>query len=187
MTDLTDKWKKGELPDGYYYCKTGNGVEILRTLGDKYNQLLNNLDEVFMKEMSDCKIISEVPCYDEWFKIKNLASLTSLLQEKNIECLHRENKLKERIHEFAEANQSLRKQLDGEKAKNRIDYYNESPMDFLDECERDRKKNKIYKNLINNIREELIISDLRKTGEGNKFIVNLLDKINQALGEDKYE
>ena len=95
MTDLTDKWKKGELPDAYYYCKTGNGVEILRTWGDKYNQLLNNLDEVFMKEMSDCKIISEVPCYDEWFKIKNLASLTSLLQEKNIECLHRENKLKE--------------------------------------------------------------------------------------------
>ena len=57
-------------------------------------------------------------------------------------------------------------------------------MDFLDECERDRKKNKIYKNLINNIREELIISDLRKTGEGNKFIVNLLAKINQSLGEE---
>lgn len=36
-----------------------------------------------------------VPSYDEWFLIKNLASLTSLLQEKNIECLHRENKLKE--------------------------------------------------------------------------------------------
>lgn len=99
MTDLTDKWKKGELPSGYYYCKTGNGVEILRTWGDKYNQLLNNLDEVFMKEMSDCKIISEVPCYDEWFKIKNLASLTLLLQEKNIESLHRENKLKELLKE----------------------------------------------------------------------------------------
>lgn len=99
MTDLTELWKKGELLDGYYYCKTGNGVEILRTWGDKYNQLLNNLDEVFMKEMSDCKIISEVPCYDEWFKIKNLASLTSLLQEKNIECLHRENKLKELLKE----------------------------------------------------------------------------------------
>ena len=78
MTDLTEQWKKGELLEGFYYCKTGNGVEILRTWGDKYNQLLNNLDEVFMKEMSDCKIISEVPSYDEWFKIKNLASLTSL-------------------------------------------------------------------------------------------------------------
>ena len=31
MTNLTEKWKKGELPEGYYYCKTENGVEILRT------------------------------------------------------------------------------------------------------------------------------------------------------------
>ena len=73
MTDLTEQWKKGELPDGYYYCKTGNGVEILRTWGDKYNKLLNNLDEVFIKEMSDCEIISEVPSYDEWQRILHYA------------------------------------------------------------------------------------------------------------------
>jgi hypothetical protein len=66
---LTEQWKKGELPDGYYYCETTNKVEILRTWGDKYNQLLNNLDEVFIKEMSDCNILSEVPSYEEYLSL----------------------------------------------------------------------------------------------------------------------
>ena len=95
MTDLTELWKKGELPEGVYYCNTGNTVETLFTWGKNYHQLTNNKDEVYIPEMDDCIIIAPVPNYDEWFKIKNLASLTSLLQEKNIECLHRENMLKE--------------------------------------------------------------------------------------------
>lgn len=130
-----------------------------------------------------------VPTFDEWQSMDRLEKI--MLQERSrlnkqvVELLEENNKLRERIYEFAEANQSLRKKLDEERAKNRIDYYDGSPMDFLDECERDRKKNKIYKILINNITEEVIISDLRRTEEGNKFIVNLLAKINQALGEEK--
>ena len=26
MTDLTEQWKKGELPDGFYYVENNNGV-----------------------------------------------------------------------------------------------------------------------------------------------------------------
>lgn len=129
-----------------------------------------------------------VPSYEEWEQLQHWADFTDDYHElrEKLEIAEYENaELKERIYEFAESNQSLRKQLDEEKAKNRIDYYDGSPIDFLDECERDRKKNKIYKNWINNIREELIISDLRRTDEGNKFIVNLLAKITQVLGEDK--
>ena len=167
MTDLTEQWKKGELLTGWYYIKAidrftfpfGIALIIGKEIITTFPHLLD--DEIE-------QILAPVPSYEEW-------------QAK----LEENTKLKERIYEFAEANQSLRKQLDGEKAKNRIDYYDGSPVDFLDECERDRKKNKIYKNLINNIREELIISDLRRTNEGNKFIVGILYKINQALGEDK--
>lgn len=82
MTDLTEQWKKGELPEGFYYvkCDWSDEVEI--------RYVHNGVD--------DWKaIFAEVPSYDEWFKIKNLASLSECLQEKNIECLHRENKLKE--------------------------------------------------------------------------------------------
>lgn len=122
-----------------------------------------------------------VPSYDE---LQNMNKAVNECMAANIKLVEGNKQLKELLYEFAEANQSLRKQLDEEKAKNRIDYYDGSPMDFPDECERDRKKNKIYKNWINNIREELIISDLRRTADGNKFIVNLLSKINQVLGED---
>lgn len=86
MTDLTSQWKKGELPEGFYYvkCDWSDEVEI--------RYVHNGVD--------DWKaIFAEVPSYDEWFKIKNLASLSECLQEKNIVCLHRENKLKELLKE----------------------------------------------------------------------------------------
>lgn len=83
---LTEQWKKGELPEGFYYikCDWSDEVEI--------RYVHNGVD--------DWKaIFAKVPSYDEWFKIKNLASLSECLQEKNIECLHRENKLKELLKE----------------------------------------------------------------------------------------
>lgn len=89
MTDLTEQWRKGELPEGFYYvkCDWSDEVEI--------RYVHNSVD--------DWKaIFAEVPSYDEWFKIKNLASLSECLQEKNIECLHRENKLKELLKECRE-------------------------------------------------------------------------------------
>lgn len=89
MTDLTSQWKKGELPEGFYYvkCDWSDEVEI--------RYVHNGVD--------DWKaIFAEVPSYDEWFKIKNLASLSECLQEKNIECLHRENKLKELLKEWVQ-------------------------------------------------------------------------------------
>jgi hypothetical protein len=63
---LTEQWKKGELPEGVYYCNTGNTVETLFTWGKNYHQLTNNKDEVYIHEMDDCDIIAPVPSYDEW-------------------------------------------------------------------------------------------------------------------------
>lgn len=86
---LTEQWKKGELPEGFYYvkCDWSDEVEI--------RYVHNGVD--------DWKaIFAEVPSYDEWFKIKNLVSLSECLQEKNIECLHRENKLKELLKEWVQ-------------------------------------------------------------------------------------
>lgn len=64
--DLTSQWKKGELPEGIYYCNTGNTVETLFTWGKNYHQLTNNKDEVYIPEMDDCEIIAPVPSYDKW-------------------------------------------------------------------------------------------------------------------------
>lgn len=93
MTDLTDKWKKGELPSGWYYVRLIRGEYRIDLYINGKNEWIDCPDNIIDT------IVCEVPSYDEWFKIKNLASLTSLLQEKNIECLHRENKLKELLKE----------------------------------------------------------------------------------------
>lgn len=70
MTDLAEQWKKGELPEGVYYCNTGNTVEILFTWGKNYHQLTNNKDEVYIPEMDDCEIIAPVPNYEDWKALK---------------------------------------------------------------------------------------------------------------------
>lgn len=98
MTDLTDKWQKGELPDGWYYVQLKEGVyadNVKSIIMDYYTEFSDFMKHPYLTE----QVLEPVPSYDEWFKIKNLASLTSLLQEKNIECLHRENKLKELLKE----------------------------------------------------------------------------------------
>lgn len=202
MTNITEKWKKGELPDGWYWCECYNEeIKKLYYDGDCFeldDPETKNYYFFTKKDCAEIEILKEVPSYEECQAsdnyidyLKQCISVYESKEKQHVddavaynELAEENTKLKEQIYAFAEANQSLRKKLDNEKAKNRIDYYNGSPMDFLDECERDRKKNKIYKNWINNIREELIISDLRRTDEGNKFIVNLLAKINQVLGEE---
>lgn len=69
--DLTEQWKKGELPDGEYYCKTENGDEILRTWRglNGYVSLENICDEVFIASMDDCEVLDKVPSHKEYQKL----------------------------------------------------------------------------------------------------------------------
>jgi hypothetical protein len=94
MTDLTEQWKKGEQPNGYYWIRLSWGGMVIMAYHTAFDGLFE-LDDHYYDSNEISEVLAPVPSYDEWFKIKNLASLTSLLQEKNIECLHRENKLKE--------------------------------------------------------------------------------------------
>jgi hypothetical protein len=73
MTNLTEQWNKGKLPDGYYYCKTENGVEILRTWrgSDGYLNFENICNEVFISSMDDCEVLAEVPSYEQWQASEN--------------------------------------------------------------------------------------------------------------------
>ena len=83
MTDLTEQWKKGELPEGVYYCNTGYTVEILFTWGKNYHQLTNNKDEVYIPEMDDCEILAPVPSYGEWQASYNCMLENEVLRLKN--------------------------------------------------------------------------------------------------------
>ena len=74
MTDLTDKWKKGELPEGWYYVK-GNRAESIYAYTAEY---LNNM----YRPRNGEKIIEQVPSYEEWqAKLEENAQLKELLKE----------------------------------------------------------------------------------------------------------
>ena len=56
--DLTEQWKKGELPRGEYYVENNNGV-----IGSLYN--LDNNGWYNIKE-----VLAPVPSYEEWQQMK---------------------------------------------------------------------------------------------------------------------
>lgn len=63
MTNLTELWKKGELPEGWYYVK-GNRAEGIYAYTAEY---LNNM----YRPKNSERIIEQVPSYDEWDKLNN--------------------------------------------------------------------------------------------------------------------
>ena len=71
---LTDKWRKGELPEGWYYVK-GNRAEGIYAYTAEY---LNNM----YRPRNGEKIIEQVPSYEQWqAKLEENAKLKSLLKE----------------------------------------------------------------------------------------------------------
>jgi hypothetical protein len=58
MTDLTEQWKKGELPIGWYYIKLWKGCNVI----DYFigNQFLRYDDSDIVE------VIAPVPTFDEW-------------------------------------------------------------------------------------------------------------------------
>ena len=68
MTDLTEQWKKGELPEGHYYIKTRNETNI-----DEYIQWYK--DHGIPSEKSFAyfnvqQVLAPVPSYEEWQALK---------------------------------------------------------------------------------------------------------------------
>lgn len=74
MTDLTEQWKKGELPEGHYYIKTRSETNI-----DEYIQWYK--DHGIPSEKSFAyfnvqQVLAPVPSYDEWEQLQNWADFT---------------------------------------------------------------------------------------------------------------
>lgn len=67
MTDLTDKWKAGELEDGFYYTQTSKDKIIAIDMYDKEsNAWLLNSD----KDMPPFEVLAPVPSYEELQELK---------------------------------------------------------------------------------------------------------------------
>ena len=70
---LTDKWKKGELPYGYYYIKTISGGEVI----DRYYRDCTDYDlceygNVWENRFEDeiIEVLAPVPSYEEWQQLR---------------------------------------------------------------------------------------------------------------------
>lgn len=67
MTDLTDKWKKGELPSGYYYVKNEFGNIFPSDYSEDYDYISDRVIKDFFTEVSEIKdVLEKVPSYEEW-------------------------------------------------------------------------------------------------------------------------
>ena len=83
MTDLTEKWKNGELEDGMYYMENTSG--IIGRVGHSKAFPCYNVKQ----------ILAPVPSYAEYLTMKDCAKMV-------FEAAERETKLKELLKECRE-------------------------------------------------------------------------------------
>lgn len=93
MADLTEQWKKGELPEGWYYIE-GNRVEGIYAYTAEY---LNNM----YRPRNGERIIAKVPSYEEWQSMDRLEKI--MLQERA--------RLNKQVTELLEENTKLKELL----------------------------------------------------------------------------
>lgn len=105
MTNLTEKWNKGELPSGYYYVKNEFGNIFPSDYSEDYDYIGDTVIKDFFTEVSEIKeVLEQVPSYEEWITTKNLSERAHLEMYKargEKVRLEKENtKLKELLREF---------------------------------------------------------------------------------------
>lgn len=84
---LTEKWKKGEIPNGYYWIRLSWGGMIIMAYYTGFDGLFE-LDDHYYDSDEISEVLAPVPSYDEW-----QASETSIAYN---ELLEENTKLKER-------------------------------------------------------------------------------------------
>ena len=100
MTDLTEQWKKGELPSGWFWVEGCRDKEI-------YAYTSEYLNHMYRPKNSD-RIIEQVPSYDEWLeKTKSL----KVLAEAYCKEKQQNKQLKELLKECDKMNTRLENAL----------------------------------------------------------------------------
>ena len=89
---LTEQWKKGELPEGFYYVSDGAEITI-----DYY--LCDYWERHFDSDVTE--VLAPVPSYDEWIQkcevVKNLLERNETLVKNGKQRCHENTKLKEEV------------------------------------------------------------------------------------------
>ena len=171
MTNLTDKWKKGELLEGTYYVlyygKDTAEVDIYRRVYSLYDD-----SEVRFTIPQVTEVLAEVPSYDEYQKLLSDQLAKNEGEEINAELEHRLamvkangkypdriSRLKSRVVALSEENTKL-------KTENK--WYSEQLNEAV------KQNNKLKELLKEVLRHELSL----------KEVTELTRKISQVLGEE---
>ena len=157
MTDLTDKWKKGKLPNGWYYVE-GNRVEGIYAYTAEY---LNNM----YRPRNGERIIAKVPSYEE---LQNINKSVNDLMASNIKLIEENKHLKERLEKTQELELEVRRE--NTKLKELLKLNN-----IL---------NKGAKAIYAWLKEDTAGEQKKLCAELFDKTVEMISEINQALGEE---
>lgn len=83
MTDLTDKWKKGKIPEAWYYVKDIHNKESL----DRYFKETDNFE--YLEDWEVDEVLAPVPSFEQW----------KMVYKTEFELLEQVVKLKELLKE----------------------------------------------------------------------------------------
>lgn len=97
MTDLTEQWKKGELPEGWYWVKRVTWSECINMLYNWSDTFLDGDVPVDNDEITE--VLAKVPSYEEWKDLKSKLQLKDTAYDFDTARLEEENaQLKEQIN-----------------------------------------------------------------------------------------
>lgn len=69
---LTEQWKKGELPSGYYYVKNEFGNIFPSDYSEDYDCINDTVIKDFFTEVSEIKeVLEPVPSYEKYISLVN--------------------------------------------------------------------------------------------------------------------
>ena len=92
MTNLTEQWNKGKLPEGDYYIKRRNGDTLYDNI-DSHGVWRNSIDEDIVE------VLAKVPSYEEYQKLLSDQLAKNEGVEINAELEAENTKLKELLKE----------------------------------------------------------------------------------------
>lgn len=97
MTNLTEQWKKGELPDGWYWVKGARAEGIYAYTSEYLNNIYRPADGE--------KIVEKVPTYDEYLEMEGHCGAYSEINQWNKEEI---SAYRRRVEELKHSNENLR-------------------------------------------------------------------------------
>lgn len=77
---LTEQWKKGELPNGYYWIRLSWGGMVIMAYHTAFDGLFE-LDDYYYDSDEISEVLAPVPSYDEWQATETSIAYNELLEE----------------------------------------------------------------------------------------------------------